>query len=1311
MKKLILTYLLLLISTNLVFAASRQQLDDGNGNILGTQSNPLHVNCISGCGGGSGGGGNAFSSSASQGTLGFLDVQGTQTLIGGNAGFVYTGVGSTVGNVGIGSINPGVALDVNGTIRTNDIIGSNGKLGIGSPNPGMTLDVQGTTRLTPTFGNITALDVQGTATIEPSPLTGLVNVNGGGIAGELVNKGYELIMPDPVGIGSSQDEVQGMRQYQNKLYLGYFTAGTSAEVWNWDGNKENFFYKLGKGNTSFSDFVAVSDFADYNGNLYAALQSKSSTNAGVWVYNPNAILSNFVQFPSSGAFVTQAITVPNDSTNNAIFGSTSYSIEYYGRIDDDLAGASIFEKRNSAGTNGFGIHLSTSQGIVVFIYQGGAPKSTSSNNSVFTLGNYHDIIFSWTSGAAPVIYVDGVAVGIASSTTVTTPDNDTSDTGIIGNNPQNTAEFAGTFRRLRIWRNYAVTSGDATTLAAGGTIANSPTGQYLFSEGSGTTTADSSGNNNTGTLSNTVYWNNNLMDVSFAGGNDFFVTALRVFKGNLYAGAGYLTSRIYSFNGTTWTTAFAGLSGYGNIQDLYVYKGLLFATLGGSSGGAIISSPDGVTWTTETTASSTIVTEFNKFVEFKGNLYASMIKAGAGTNDIYKRSQTGTWAVEIPSISAGQVWGMNNYNNILYAGATTSGGATIYKSYDGFNFIKDFQMTSANQLENYSMVNFDGSLYFGIGYTNSTSGTVWRKTDSVGQQTDWINNVFGNHVYCNTQNSYNWTNDCSLTTYSSPWIFNSNVGIGLQSGNPANSALDVIGGISLGVNNASNYTNTTAPLGGMIAEGNVGIGSLNPGQNLDVQGTIRTTGFQLSTNPSSGFVLTANSVGIGTWAAAPSASGSGTVTSVQISTPNSSLTIGGTNPVISSGVISADINLTHANTWTGQQIFNTANVGIGSTDPGTALDVMGTVRVIGFTDTTNPTSGYVMTTNSVGVGTWAPAPTTSGGSGTVNSGTTGQNAFYATAGTAVSGTSALIFDGNGNVGINSSVPGSRLEVNGSVRIFGGGLGTLFVNGNTSIGTTQATKLLTVGSGGIITLTADNNNTVTIGGTASINGNGFTTSAGGVFQSSANSGSFGDTSATAGSSATFAGGGSTTSIAKMRSTSANGTTDSIQFQLGNNGAASGMFMQDNSGVVNIGIGSTVPNGMLDVEGTVNPIVLFGSIPALGVNQNVGIGSAKPGQMLDVQGTIRISKLGSSLSILIGTNGCKGQATLASGTVTINTACTPPTSEGIFLQDATTGSLVNVGTPTVGTVTSGVSFVINSSNALDSSNVNWVIWPSK
>lgn len=81
-------------------------------------------------------------------------------------------------------------------------------------------------------------------------------------------------------------------------------------------------------------------------------------------------------------------------------------------------------------------------------------------------------------------------------------------------------------------------------------------------------------------------------------------------------------------------------------------------------------------------------------------------------------------------------------------------------------------------------------------------------------------------------------------------------------------------------------------------------------------------------------------------------------------------------------------------------------------------------------------------------------------------------------------------------------------------------------------------------------------------------------------------------------------------------------------------------------------------------------------------------------------------GDKINITTGSNASVGTATLVAGTVTVSTTAVTSSSK-IFLTDATTGALTNIGTPTVGTIVNGTSFVINSSNILDTSNINWFI----
>lgn len=96
----------------------------------------------------------------------------------------------------------------------------------------------------------------------------------------------------------------------------------------------------------------------------------------------------------------------------------------------------------------------------------------------------------------------------------------------------------------------------------------------------------------------------------------------------------------------------------------------------------------------------------------------------------------------------------------------------------------------------------------------------------------------------------------------------------------------------------------------------------------------------------------------------------------------------------------------------------------------------------------------------------------------------------------------------------------------------------------------------------------------------------------------------------------------------------------------------------------------------------------------------------GEKLQVDGNLSLTTAGNKIKIATGTNASVGTATLVGGTVTVSTTAVTASSK-IFLTDATTGALTNIGTPTVGTIVAGTSFVINSSNVLDTSAVNWFI----
>jgi len=265
-------------------------------------------------------------------------------------------------------------------------------------------------------------------------------------------------------------------------------------------------------------------------------------------------------------------------------------------------------------------------------------------------------------------------------------------------------------------------------------------------------------------------------------------------------------------------------------------------------------------------------------------------------------------------------------------------------------------------------------------------GGVGIGTESPAHALDVKGEIYATGDICTTKGGKKCLSQMS-TTSQVPFIISSSSGI---SGSGTANAMAMWSGSS-SLTSSSIYQSNN----------NIGIGVSNPTTKLDVDGIVKMTGFQMPTGAQSGYVLTSDDSGIGTWQELPS-----------ISLP--------------SGAIGQTLRHDGSNWVADSLLYNTGTeIGIGTTSPQSILDVAGTITTTGFQMPTNAQSGYVLTSDDSGVGTWQPAP-----SGTLPSGSSaGQTLRWDGSDWTVS---SFLFNDDGTaVGINTTSPSATLTVSGS----------------------------------------------------------------------------------------------------------------------------------------------------------------------------------------------------------------------------------------------------------------------------------------
>jgi len=541
------------------------------------------------------------------------------------------------------------------------------------------------------------------------------------------------------------------------------------------------------------------------------------------------------------------------------------------------------------------------------------------------------------------------------------------------------------------------------------------------------------------------------------------------------ASANYVLTSVDTFGNAIWSSLGGGISGW-TVNTPYLYE-----TSNANNIGIGTTNPTGFEIEGKNVGIGTAFTNTAALTVMSNVGIGTWVPAPGTTLDV-----EGTPSTHFYVTNSGNV-GVGTWVAISQLEVSSSGTTVI-----------DADTTAPGQGPNFAL-SVKGAYEYQMGYEQSLNGFFITKYGTGVDQFRIIPNGSYGNIGINT-----------ASPTGALEVEHGNVGI--DTGIYGNT-LTVNGGVSIGTSLTSqSYLTSAAPSGGLIVQGNVGIGSTLPGQALDVTGTTRTQYFAMSQNgASANYVLTSvDTFGNATWSSLGGGISGWTVNTPYLyeTSSTNNIGIGTTNPT---GFEIEGKNVGIGTAFTSSAALTVmSNVGIGTwvPAPGTTLDVEGTP------------SGHFYVTNSgnVGVGTWAPQATfqvAGGGNATdfqimraanqdyffikapggvspiaanmgVNGGTAisvavGNNvgigtiapmaslAIWNGSGNANVGIGTFIAAGGslivaeGNVGIGSAFPGQALDVVGTLRVLNGGsvgIGTAFtstsgltvMNGNVGIGT-------------------------------------------------------------------------------------------------------------------------------------------------------------------------------------------------------------------------------------------------------------------
>jgi hypothetical protein len=520
---------------------------------------------------------------------------------------------------------------------------------------------------------------------------------------------------------------------------------------------------------------------------------------------------------------------------------------------------------------------------------------------------------------------------------------------------------------------------------------------------------DSAGRNNTTGTDNAYFGfrSGSLSSNSFA--NSFFGT----FSGeNSSSGGGLNTFIGYAAGANSpvsGSTAVGFLSGISNTGSQSVFVGAFSGQSNAAQGNTFVGYQSGIANSLGTG---------NAFFGFE----SGFTNNGGNNNSIFGFQA----AKQQDSASNGSFFGyqagMNNHDGEGNSYFGANAGKQNVNGRDNSLFGKDAGLFNVGLLNSFfgseagRATNLGSSNSF-FGYQSGLSNTNGFENAFFGKNTGTFSTTASNNAFFGTAAGH------LNTTGSANTFIGNYAGLSNEAGS-FNTLLGHMADVTLGLTNATaigafakaGASNTmilgsVTGINGATSTVNVGIGTINPSERLEVAGKTRTTNLQVTTGAGAGRVLQGDALGNATWV------------------NSTSLAITEADPQVSSSVSSMMPKWNGTALVDGIIMDDGTNIGIGKT-PAEKLDVNGKTKTSNLQVTTGAAAGRVLQGDALGNATWVTSTSLAITEADPQVSSSVSNMMPKWNGTTL--VDGIILDDGVNIGIGKT-PAEKLDVNGKTK--------------------------------------------------------------------------------------------------------------------------------------------------------------------------------------------------------------------------------------------------------------------------------------